>query len=77
MPKIPHEVKMVAHAISLEKVLLIDHLYAEIVRTGWDSSVRHAYMVRALASQCKAPIAYIQATFDYLEKGKTLQSVRL
>ena len=39
--------------------------------------MRHTYMVRAITSQCEAPIAYIQATFDYLEKGKTLQAVRL
>ena len=77
MPKIPHEVNMVAHAIPLEKVLLIDHLYAEIIRAEWDATMRHTYMVRALTSQCEAPIAYIQATFDYLEKGKTLQAVRL
>lgn len=75
--KPPGEVCAVAQSIPLDKVLLIDHLYAEIVQVGWDAPIRKAYMMRAIQSQSDAPIAYIQATFDYLEKGKTLQSVRL
>lgn len=78
MPRhINSDVRAVANLLSLQTIMMLDHLYLTMVDQAIGEQIRHTYMMASFQAVSNMPPGIMQAVFDHYEGGRTLTAARL